>query len=98
MIRLSRIAPDVETMGSGVRFCIWGQGCRRCCKGCMNRETWDMNSGYLMDEEKLAGRMLEFPFEGITISGGEPMLQCKALSLLIGLLREKRDVDVSVYT
>lgn len=98
MIRLARIAPDVETLGPGVRFCIWVQGCKRGCRGCMSRETWDMAGGYLMDEAELAARMLEFPFEGITISGGEPMLQCAALSRLIRLLREKRDVGVIVYT
>ncbi len=98
MIRLYRLAPDVRTLGPGVRFCIWVQGCKRGCPGCMSRETWDMDGGFLMDEEELVDRMLEFEFEGITISGGEPMLQCAALGRMICLLRQKRDVGVIVYT
>ncbi len=98
MIRLYRIAPDVTVLGPGVRFGIWVQGCTRGCPGCMSPNTWDPKGGFIMDEDALVERMLVFGFEGITISGGEPMMQCAALCRVIGLLRTQRDIGVILYT
>lgn len=98
MLRLYRIAPDVTTLGPGNRFCLWVQGCHQRCPGCMSPESRPLDGGFLIDEETLAARMLAFDFEGLTISGGEPMLQCAALTRLIRLIRERRDVGVIVYT
>lgn len=98
MLRLYRVAPNVTTLGPGVRFCIWVQGCDRRCPGCMSSDTWDPNGGFDMEETELAEIMLKYPFEGVTISGGEPMRQCAGLSRLIDLLRQRRDVGVMVYT
>lgn len=98
MLRLYRIAPDVTTLGPGIRFCLWVQGCAKRCPGCMSPETHAMDGGFLIDEETLVERMLAFDFEGLTISGGEPMLQCASLTHLIHLLRQQRDVGVIVYT
>ena len=98
MIRLHRTAPDVTTLGPGIRFCIWVQGCLRSCPGCMSPDTRPLDGGTWIEEETLADRMMPFSFEGITISGGEPMLQSAGLCKLIHLLREKRDIGVIVYT
>ena len=98
MIRIAHIAPNVRTLGPGQRFCLWVQGCQRRCPGCMSAETWAMDGGTLMDEATLVERMRGFDFEGVTISGGEPMLQCAALVRLIDLLRAERDAGVLVYT
>lgn len=98
MLRLYRVAPDVTTLGPGKRFCIWVQGCDKHCPDCMSKETWSHEKGYCIEESELVERMLQFDFEGITISGGEPMLQSKALAQMIRLLRQKRDCGVMVYT
>ena len=98
MLRLYRVAPDVTTLGPGKRFCVWVQGCMKHCPGCMSTETWPLEGGYEIDEQELADRMQHFDFEGLTISGGEPLLQCRALARLIRLVKEKRDVGVILYT
>ena len=98
MLRLYRIAPDVTTLGPYNRFCIWTQGCKKHCRGCMSSDTWDINGGYCIDETTLLQNMNAFKFEGITISGGEPFLQSNALARLIEGLRRYRDVGVIVYT
>ncbi len=98
MIRLCRVAPDVRTLGPGVRFCVWVQGCPRRCPGCMSPETQPMDGGEWIDEETLVARMRPFDFEGLTISGGEPMLQSPGLLRLILLLRTERDAGVILYT
>ncbi len=98
MLRLYRIAPDITTLGPGKRFCIWTQGCIRNCPGCMSVEAQAMDGGDIVEEEALAQHILRYEFEGITISGGEPILQSKALIRLIDLIRRKRDAGVILYT
>lgn len=98
MIRLFRVAPNVYTLGPGKRFCIWVQGCMHHCKDCMSKETWSLEGGYLVDEDELVSKILAYEFEGITVSGGEPMLQCKELLHVILGIKDKRDVGVILYT
>lgn len=67
--------------GPGVRFVIFMQGCCLRCGCCHNPDTWDYKGGkeYTAFEiiEK-AKRYKEYFGEkgGITVSGGEPLLQC----------------------
>ena len=54
---------------------------------------------HLVDVAELAEDILAQPqIEGITISGGEPFLQAKALAELVRLLRSQRDLGVIVFT
>ncbi len=64
--------------GPGTRFVIFFQGCNLRCKYCHNPDTWDRESGmdYSVDEIfKKYNDVKEFITGGITISGGEPLLQ-----------------------
>ncbi len=64
--------------GPGTRFVIFFQGCNLRCKYCHNPDTWDKESGedYTVDEIfKKYNDVKEFITGGITISGGEPLLQ-----------------------
>ena len=73
-----------ETFGSvdgpGVRFVVFMQGCRMRCKYCHNPDSWKINAG----EEKTSDEVLKYALRyrnywgkdgGITVSGGEPLLQ-----------------------
>ena len=77
---------SIETFGSvdgpGVRFVIFLQGCHLRCRFCHNPETWCIHSdkAKLMDAEALLNKALRYkPYwgkeGGITVSGGEPLLQ-----------------------
>lgn len=75
--------------GPGVRFVIFMQGCSLQCKYCQNRDTWDLHAGKLYTVEEIVQKVLKYknyitPDGGVTISGGEPMLQ---LTFLIELLK-----------
>lgn len=68
--------------GPGVRFVVFFQGCHLRCKCCHNPDTWELNAG----TEITAGEIIEKVKKyvdyfgkdgGITISGGEPLLQCR---------------------
>lgn len=97
-IRLHDEQDGVGKLGPGIRYAVWTQGCMRRCPGCMSPESRNMSGGRMIDVEELAGRIIRSGREGITISGGEPFLQPAALSSLIDLVREKKDIGVIVYT
>ncbi len=72
--------------GPGVRYVIFLQGCPMRCRYCHNPDTWDVHGGteYTV-EEILEAYNKNRPFYktgGITVTGGEPLLQ---LDFLIAL-------------
>lgn len=54
--------------------------------------------GFTADTREIAELVVESGCEGITISGGEPFLQAKALCSMIEDIRKQRDAGVIVYT
>lgn len=69
--------------GPGVRFVLFLQGCRLRCLYCHNPDTWDTHSGQEMNLKDILKKIL--PYKkfyqngGVTISGGEPLLQSEFL-------------------
>ncbi len=66
--------------GPGIRFVVFLQGCNLRCKCCHNPDTWDMNGGTEYTAEQIAEKALRYKEYfgsdgGITVSGGEPLLQ-----------------------
>ena len=66
--------------GPGVRFIIFVNGCRLRCKFCHNPDTWKEGVGQEMEASELLKKALRYrPYwgeeGGITVSGGEPLLQ-----------------------
>ena len=99
MLRVHFCAANVRVLGPGVRYVVWTQGCPRRCPGCVAPEAQPLDGGQLIPVETLARRVLRHPdIEGLTLSGGEPFLQCEALCALVDAVREKLDAGVIVYT
>ena len=90
--------PAVCTLGPGVRYALWVQGCPRRCPGCVAPEAQALDGGTALETGALAWEILLSGAEGLTISGGEPFLQAEALAELIRTVRRKRDLGVIVYT
>jgi pyruvate formate lyase activating enzyme len=66
--------------GPGVRFTVFLQGCPLRCKCCHNPDTWDYDGGTLTSPEALVQKALRYRTYfgkqgGITLTGGEPLLQ-----------------------
>lgn len=62
--------------GPGVRVSVFVSGCRRHCKGCFNKETWDFNYGQKFTWETVheLERLLASPhIRGLSILGGDPL-------------------------
>ncbi len=81
--------------GPGIRFVIFMQGCSLKCKYCHNRDTWDLCGGteYTLEEvlEKIEKYKNYFMPSGggVTVSGGEPLLQIKFVTELFTILKNK---------
>lgn len=79
--------------GPGVRTVVFMQGCNLRCGCCHNPDTWDCGGGEEYTAEdivKYALRFKEYFGErgGITLSGGEPLLQAEFVCEVFGLCRD----------
>ena len=66
--------------GPGVRFVVFFQGCPLRCKCCHNPDTWDVSGGDIYTADDVLRKVLRYKDYfgadgGITLSGGEPLLQ-----------------------
>jgi pyruvate formate lyase activating enzyme len=76
---------SIETCGTvdgpGIRYILFTQGCPLRCKYCHNPDTWSIQNGKDADTEDLIKDIIkyksymQFSGGGITVSGGEPLLQ-----------------------
>lgn len=79
--------------GPGIRFVIFMQGCHLQCKYCQNRDTWNTHAGKLVSLEELLKKIKKYvnyikPTGGVTVTGGEPLLQATFLITLFQKLKE----------
>ncbi len=96
-ILLSHTEKNTDLLGPYRRFVIWVHGCCFDCEGCLAEST--KNGAYTeTDIKELAQEILSSETEGITISGGEPFLQAKALFELVSLLKSIKDIGVIIYS
>lgn len=82
--------------GPGVRYVIFMQGCTLQCKYCQNRDTWNHKGGTLYSVVEVVEKILRYQnyiskTGGVTISGGEPLLQTK---FLIELFKELKKHNI----
>lgn len=80
--------------GPGIRFVLFLQGCHLKCKYCHNRDTWDMNGGEYKSLDDIFEKIIKYknyicPNGGVTITGGEPLLQVKFLIELFEKLKKE---------
>ncbi len=80
--------------GPGTRFVVFVQGCPMRCAYCHNPDTWEMNAGTLMEPayiiEQYERNQAFYKNGGITVTGGEPLMQPDFLIDLFTLAKEKR--------
>ncbi|MBQ6815294.1 MAG: pyruvate formate lyase-activating protein [Lachnospiraceae bacterium] len=90
---------SIETFGTvdgpGVRYVIFVQGCPMRCQYCHNPDTWDMQAGtprevddLLEDYEKYRPYLTN---GGLTVTGGEPLMQ---IDFLIELFRKAKAKNI----
>lgn len=81
--------------GPGIRFLIFLQGCSLKCKYCHNRDTWDTQGGQYQSLDSIFNKIIKYKEYimpnggGVTVSGGEPLLQPKFLIELFTKLKKE---------
>ena len=86
VLRLANFVNRTEIYGPGMRSAIWVQGCTLACKGCWNTHMWSKKGGKVHSVVELHGQLMQIEdIEGITLLGGEPLEQSKAVLELIKL-------------
>ena len=88
---------SIETFGTvdgpGIRFVVFMQGCTLKCKYCHNRDTWDIHSGDEKSINELVEEILKYKSYmtnsggGVTVSGGEPLVQAEFVTELFKTLK-----------
>jgi len=89
--------------GPGIRYVLFLQGCPLQCKYCHNRDTWSIMGGKEYTVKEILERVLKYQnyFSqnggGVTISGGEPLLQAEFLIALFEELK-KHNIHITLDT
>ncbi len=87
--------------GPGIRYVLFLQGCPMRCKYCHNPDTWKMNTGEEVDTEEIISEYKKnrefYKGGGITVTGGEPMLQLDFITELFRLAK-KEDIHTCIDT
>lgn len=92
---------SIETFGSvdgpGIRFVIFLKGCAMRCLFCHNPDTWDPRTDNLKTADELIHTALRYKDYwgeegGITVSGGEPLLQ---IDFLIELFQKAKQHGIN---
>lgn len=88
---------SIETFGSvdgpGVRYIVFLKGCNMRCAYCHNPDTWSNDGALKEDAQSVLDKALRYKEYwknggGITVSGGEPLLQLDFLIELFTLCKE----------
>lgn len=81
--------------GPGIRFVVFLRGCPLRCLYCHNPDTWERNKGTEMTADELLGEYNKnrdfYKRGGITVTGGEPLLQ---LDFVTELFRKAKEQDI----
>ncbi|HEY8444225.1 MAG TPA: pyruvate formate-lyase-activating protein [Clostridia bacterium] len=89
---------SIESLGAldgpGLRTVVFMQGCFLRCRYCHNPDTWRPHCGTIYTPQELLEKVIKFkPYfkrnGGITVSGGEPLLQAEFLCEFFELLKKE---------
>ncbi len=90
---------SIETFGTvdgpGVRYVVFVKGCPMRCQYCHNPDTWEMAGGTRMSTDEILEDYEKYkPFlrgGGLTVTGGEPLVQ---IDFLIELFEKAKEKDI----
>ena len=96
---------SIETCGTldgpGIRYVVFLQGCPLRCKFCHNPDTWQLYAGKQYSVDELVTDILKYRNfirnGGVTLSGGEPLLQADFAAELFRKLK-KQGIHTAVDT
>lgn len=102
--RIHSIETSGMVDGPGIRFVVFMQGCLLRCQYCHNPDTWTIGKGELVTAQELVEEIggylpfLQFSGGGVTVSGGEPLLQVDFLLTLFQALKREFGIHTAIDT
>ena len=92
--------------GPGIRFVVFMQGCPLRCKYCHNPDSWNIKNGEERSVSDLLNEIVRYKSYygqkgGVTVSGGEPLLQIDFVTELLKQAKSRginTAVDTSGFT
>ena len=96
---------SIETLGAldgpGLRYIVFMQGCRLRCQYCHNPDSWDPNGGTPVTVEEQVTDILRYRnylSGGVTVSGGEPLLQPDFIYALFRQCHSRANLHCAIDT
>jgi anaerobic ribonucleoside-triphosphate reductase activating protein len=98
-LNLAAVCRKTGALGPGARAVVWVQGCPFRCKGCISPDWIPFIQANGYHPQSLAEALFSDPeISGITISGGEPVMQASALVDFIQHGQKIRDINVIMFS
>lgn len=100
MINTYRIVENSFVDGPGKRVTVFVKGCEIGCPSCQSVHLWSPDGGTLYDEDELAMKVAKLAedSDGVTVSGGEPFAQAKAVAFFVKSLRKYGVKHIIIYS
>jgi len=98
IIYINLIHYPLYVLGPKKRVGIWFDGCSFGCEGCISKHTWEQKEQNRDIVSKIVDKVCKFNSSRVTITGGEPFEQPKALLVLLKELRSRGVDDILVYS
>lgn len=99
---------SIETMGTvdgpGIRYVLFTQGCPLRCAFCHNRDAWDPKGGKEATVDEILQDMKQYQTfykssgGGLTVTGGEPLLQPEFVRELFTRTKEELGLNTAMDT
>lgn len=97
-IRILNILEQTMADGPGFRTAIYCAGCRHCCPGCHNPQSWDFAAGHDITVDELMDIIKADEMSDVSFSGGDPFYQAEAFTELARRIKTETDKTIWCWT
>lgn len=89
--------------GPGMRFVLFVQGCQMRCRYCHNPDSWKLRGGALKSVDEVVAEIGKYASflraaGGVTISGGEPLMQAPFVGAIARMVKERYGLHIAIDT
>ncbi len=97
-ISILDIVEETVVDGPGFRTAVYAAGCPNECPGCHNPLSWDIASGHPVPVADILEKIKADEFAQVTFSGGDPIFQVDAFTVLARRVKEETGKNIWCYT
>ena len=94
---VAKVVKSTAVDGVGLRNSLYVSGCSLRCPGCHNEAFWELSSGRRLTLEEVYAQLCDDDF-GISILGGEPMMQHEAVTRLCRMIKERTGKNIGLWS